>query len=81
MPNTNFPTPETASKTAKHYRFEETNDKRWAIYFQNRLLATIGSYEACKSIGESLDKNMSYSDALKAAINYKKSINRSLTLG
>lgn len=79
MSNTELKLPTTASRTFGEYRLEQTDNQRWAIYFQDRLLATIGSYEACQSILDSLDKNMSYSDSLKAAVTYKKSIDRSLT--
>ena len=69
------------TQVVRKYSFQQVDNQRWGIYIQDRLLATIGSYEACKSIQESLDKNMSYSDALRAAIAYKKSINRSLSVG
>lgn len=62
------------------YEFKETENKRWGIYLQGRLLATAGSYEVCRSIGESLNQDTSYSDTLKAAIAYKKAINRSLII-
>ena len=60
------------------YQFKETQDKRWGIYFQDRLLATVGSYEICKSIGKSLSKNLSYEDSLKAISRYKQAIDNSL---
>ena len=63
----------------KTYRFQKTEDRRWGIYLQDRLLATIGSYEACKSIGDYLSTNLSHADVLKAAIAYKKAVNRNLT--
>lgn len=62
------------------YKFKETQDQRWGIYLQDRLLATVGSYETCQSIGKSLEKNLSHTDSIKAAIAYKKSINRSLII-
>ena len=63
------------------YKFEQTEDKRWGIYMKGRLLATVGSYEACESIEQSLSRNASYTQLKKAAISYKKSINRSLIIG
>ena len=62
------------------YQFKETEDKRWGIYLKDRLLATIGSYEACESIGKSLKKNLSYEDSLKATVAYKRAINRNLAI-
>jgi|GEM_PF-2695336 len=81
MSNTIYKQKQHQAQTVGEYYFQEVDNQRWGIYVQDRLLATIGSYEACKSISDSLDKNMSYSDALKAAIAYKKSINRSLSIG
>lgn len=62
------------------YEIKEVDDKRWGIYLQGRLLATVGSYEACKSIGESLNKENTYADMVKATIAYKKAINKSLII-
>ena len=66
--------------TNKAYKFEEIGDKRWGIYFQDRLLATVGSYEACQSMGQLLSKNSSHMDSLKAMVAFKKSINKSLII-
>ena len=63
------------------YKFQEIKDEKWGIYFQNRLLATVSSYEACKSIEQYLNRNLSDIDTLKAAIAYKKAIDRSLIIG
>ena len=62
------------------YQFKEIEENRWGIYLEDRLLATVGSYEACKSIGESLSNNLSYTDSIKAAMAYKKAINKSLII-
>lgn len=62
------------------YRFQKTDNKRWGIYFQDRLLATVGNYEACKSMSKCLENNLSSSETLKATLDYQKSINRSLTI-
>ncbi|MDJ0591582.1 MAG: hypothetical protein QNJ72_16555 [Pleurocapsa sp. MO_226.B13] len=62
------------------YKFQRTDDKRWGIYLQERLLATVGSYEACQSIGQSLSKNLSHTDTIKAKIAYKKAIDKSLII-
>lgn len=62
------------------YEIKEVGNQRWGIYLQGRLLATVGSYEACKSIGESLNKEITYADMVKATIAYKKAINKSLII-
>ena len=62
------------------YKFQETQNKRWGIYFEGRLLATVGNYEVCQSIGKCLDKNLSSTDSLKATLAYQKAINSSLTI-
>lgn len=81
MSNIIYKSTQSEDRIRENYRFEKVDDRRWGIYVQDRLLATIGSYEACKSISESLSQDKSYTDALKAAIAYKKSINRSLIIG
>ena len=62
------------------YKLKETEDQRWGVYLKDRLLATVGSYEACQSIVQSLSRNLSHTDTLKAAIAYKKAINKSLII-
>lgn len=64
----------------KLYKFQQTQNNRWGIYLQDRLLATIGSYEACESMGQYLGTNLSHADVVKAAVAYKKAINRNLTI-
>ncbi|MEM7757512.1 MAG: hypothetical protein AAF298_05205 [Cyanobacteria bacterium P01_A01_bin.40] len=68
------------SETKYQYQFKETQDQRWAIYLQDRLLATVGNYEACQSINERLNRNLSYQETIKATITFKKAINKSLTM-
>lgn len=69
------------------YQFKQIDAQRWGIYFQNRLLATVGSYEVGRSIWQSLNNNLSQADYLKVAISpkarrgaiaYKQGINHSL---
>ena len=62
------------------YSFKQTDDRRWGIYLEDRLLATVGSYEACLSISKSLNGNLSREDLLKAKMVFKSSINRSLII-
>ncbi len=62
------------------YSFKQTQDRRWGIYAGDRLLATVGSYEACQSIGKFLTSNLSQEDLIRATIAFKKSINRSLII-
>lgn len=60
------------------YEIKPAKNGRWGIYRQGKLLATIGSYEACQSIIKSLDKN-AYPDLdPKARISYQQAIGRSL---
>ena len=56
------------SKSNVMYKFQETEDNRWGIYFQDRLLATFGSYEICQFMGQYLKNNLSTQDSLKSAI-------------
>jgi len=63
------------------YKFEQIEDKRWGIYLQDRLLATVGSYEACQSIRQLSSNNLSYTESKKALITYKKAIDKSLIIG
>lgn len=60
------------------YNFKQTQDQRWGIYIEDRLLATVGSYEACQSIGQYLTSSLSREDLIKATITFKSSINKSL---
>jgi hypothetical protein len=60
------------------YQFKKIDNKKWGIYFQDRLLATVGSYEVCQSLEQSLSKNLSQTEHLKIAIAYKRGINNSL---
>ena len=62
------------------YNFKQTGDQRWGIYLGDRLLATVGSYEACLSISKTLSGNLSREDLLKAKMAFKSSINRSLII-
>ncbi|MEL6439830.1 MAG: hypothetical protein AAFQ80_11325 [Cyanobacteria bacterium J06621_8] len=61
-------------------KFQEVENCRWGIYSGERLLATVGSYEACQSISESLSHDISDHDSLKAAIAYQNAINKSLII-
>lgn len=63
------------------YSFKQTEDERWGIYLEDRLLATVGTYEACQSIGRFLGNDLSREDSLKAAMAFKNSINKSLIIG
>lgn len=54
MLNTQYKEREASYKVNDPYNFKQTKDERWGIYAGDRLLATVGSYEACQSIGKSL---------------------------
>lgn len=62
------------------YIFKQIDQERWGIYFEDRLLASISSYEACRSIAQSLNDDLSHNDAIKAEMTYKRAINPSLIL-
>ena len=62
------------------YKFKEIENKRWGIYLQDRLLATVGSYEICQSLKEYLSNNLSEKDALRSSIAYKNAISKYLTV-
>lgn len=64
----------------KVYQFQKTKDERWGIFLQDRLLATVGNYEACLSMEQFLGADVSSIDALKAAVTYRQSINSSLVI-
>lgn len=68
------------SDTSHKFKFKETEDRRWGIYLEDRLLATVGSYEVCESIGQSLSENLSHTDTIKATMAFKKAINKSLII-
>ena len=63
------------------YKFEQIEDKKWGIYLQGRLLATVGSYEACQSIKQLSNNNLSYTESKRAVMTYKKAIDKSLIIG
>ena len=52
--------------------------KRWGIYQDERLLATVGSYEACESIWKYLQKELSYTENIKSRISYRNAIDKNL---
>lgn len=54
------------------YKFEQTEDNRWGIYIQDRLLATFGSYEVCQFMGQYLKNNLSTKDYQKSALAYQQ---------
>ena len=60
------------------YRIKEVANQRWGIYKGERLLATIGSYEACESIWNYLQKELSYTDNIKSRLSYRNALNKNL---
>lgn len=60
------------------YKFKKTKNKRWGIYLQDRLLATVGDQEVGQFIWLSLNNNLSHTDNEKAATAYKKAVERTL---
>lgn len=66
--------------TNKKYKFQKIDDLRWGIYLKDRLLATVGSYEACESMAQILNSRLSSTETLKAKIAYKQAINQNLSI-
>ena len=60
------------------YEIKQTGEQRWGIYQGDRLLATVGSYEACQSIWQYLQKELSYTDNIKSKLSYRNAINKNL---
>ena len=60
------------------YEIKQANDQRWGIYQGDRLLATVGSYEACESIWKYLQTELSYTDNIKSRLSYRNSLNKNL---
>ena len=69
------------SNTNTEYQFKKTRNKRWGIYLQDRLLATVGDREVGQFIWLSLSSNLSKVDNKKAAVAYKKAVERTLKVG
>ena len=60
------------------YEIKQAEDQRWGIYQGERLLATVGSYEACESIWKYLQKELSYTENIKSRLSYRNSLNKNL---
>ena len=60
------------------YEIKQADDKRWGIYQGDRLLATVGSYEACESIWKYLQTELSYTENIKSRLSYRNSLNKNL---
>lgn len=58
------------------YRYEKTEDLRWGIYLEDRLLATVGTKEECHIIGSYLNKKVSDALIRKSAKAYQKALLR-----
>ncbi len=56
------------------YEIKQTENQRWGIYQDNRLLATVGSYQACESIWKYLQKEVSYPEDIKFRLSYRSAI-------
>jgi len=62
------------------YTIKQATDKRWGIYQDEKLLATIGSYEACESIWKYLQQELSYTDNIKSRLSYRNAIDKNLLI-
>ena len=63
--------------TQMNYEIKQMG-QRWGIYQNERLLATVGSYEACESIWKYLQKELSYTENVKSRISYRNAIDKNL---
>lgn len=64
--------------TKVKYDIKQVANQRWGIYQGERLLATVGSYEACESIWNYLQKELSYTDNIKSRLSYRNALNKNL---
>lgn len=64
----------------KNYKIKQATDQRWGIYQGDKLLATIGSYEACESVWKYLQQELSYPDHIKSKLSYRNAINKNLLI-
>lgn len=60
------------------YEIKQAENQRWGIYQGDRLLATVGSYEACESIWKYLQKELSYTENIKFRLSYRNALNKNL---
>lgn len=63
-----------------NYRIELAENRRWGIYQDERLLATVGSYEACESIWKYLQRELSYTENIKFRMSYRNSLDKHLLI-
>ena len=64
-------------RSKANYKIEQMG-QRWGIYQDERLLATVGRYEACESIWKYLQKELSYTENVKSRISYRNAIDKNL---
>jgi hypothetical protein len=60
------------------YEIKQAENQRWGIYQGDRLLATVGNYEACESIWKYLQEELSYTDNIKSRLSYRNALNKNL---
>lgn len=60
------------------YEIRQADNQRWGIYQGERLLATVGSYEACESMWKYLQKELTYTENIKSRLSYRNAINKNL---
>lgn len=61
-----------------NYEIKQSSEQRWGIYQDERLLATVGSYEACESIWKYLQQELSYPDNIRSRMSYRNALDRNL---
>ncbi|MGF1588250.1 MAG: hypothetical protein ACFCU7_03230 [Pleurocapsa sp.] len=62
------------------YQIKQAENQRWGIYQDGRLLATVGSYEACESIWKYLQQELSYTENIKSRLSYRNAIDQNLLI-
>ncbi len=62
------------------YQIKQAENQRWGIYQDDRLLATVGSYEACESIWKYLQQELSYTENIKSRLSYRNAIDQNLLI-
>lgn len=62
------------------YEIKQAENQRWGIYQGDRLLATVGSYEACESLWKYLQQELSYAENLKSRLSYRNALNKNLLI-
>ena len=58
----------------KNYKIKPASDRKWGIYQNEQLLATIGSYDVCESIWRGLQQRLSNCDNIRSRISNRNAL-------